>query len=133
MTTEAAEKQYLDDHLARTNGQPNAIFNPHDKPVATLPVIYGFNNGGSPVWLSGCLLADDGEVLGGHICSAEGYMPHDLGIIEGARPDRHAMFQEHYPDGYRMEFVPGSEVMTHPGLDAAYRRNQEKANANIKA
>lgn len=103
-----------------------AVYNPHEKPEAELPVIYGFNNGGSPGWFSGVLIAEDGEVLGGHICSGEGFMYGDLGILEGHRPDRHATFREKYPDGYRMDFVPSSEVMTHAGLSAACDANQKR-------
>lgn len=96
-----------------------AVFNPHGKPVETLPVIYGFNNGGSPGWFSGCLLAEDGTHLGGHICSHELYMPGDLGVIEGRRADRHETFRAHYPDGYRMDFVGYADVHQHSGLKAA--------------
>lgn len=127
MTTPAAARLYEAQHLLEMEGRRIAFFNPHDKPIDELPVIYGFNNGGNPGWYSACLLAEDGEGLGGHVCSSEGYMPHDLGILEGTRPDRHERFREHYPDGYRMEFVPGDQVMTHPGLEAAYQRNQAKA------
>lgn len=126
MTTLEAERRYLAEHMSQWGERGYAVFNPHSKPVEELPVIYGFNNGGSPGWYSGCLLAADGEGLGGHICSAEGYMLHDLGIFEGARPDRHATFQEHYPDGYRMDFVPSAEVMKHPGLEAAYQAHMAK-------
>lgn len=125
MTTKAAEALYLAQHLAEWVGKGYAVHNPHDKPLAELPVIYGFNNGGSPGWYSAVLLAEDGTHLGGHICSSEGYMPHDLGVLEGARPDRHETFQAHYPDGYRMDFVPHSEVPTHDGLGKAFQRNQE--------
>lgn len=113
--------------MPKWTGKPYAVFNPHDRPVDTLPVIYGFNNGGSPGWYSGCLLAEDGTGMGGHVCSSEGFMYGDLGIIEGSRPDRHEYFRQHYPEGYRMDFVPEEEVRTHPGLAAAYQRNQEKA------
>lgn len=127
MTTPAAARAYLAQHQAEWNGRPTAVFNPHGKPVDELPVIYGFNNGGSRYWRHGQLLAEDGTALGGHACSDEGYMPHDLGILEGSRPDRHEHFRAHYPDGYRMVFVPRSEADTHPGLEAAYQRNQELA------
>ena len=90
-------------------------------------MIYGFNNGGSPGWFSGVLFAEDGTPLGGHICSHEGYMRGDLGIIEGYRPDRHEAFRQHYPDGYRMEFVSYGDVLSHPGLSAAI----EKARAKV--
>ena len=89
-----------------------------------LPVIYGYNNGGPLGGLEGVLLAEDGTYLGGHLCSDEGYMPHDLGVEEGSRPDRHETFRKHYPNGYRMEFVPYEQVGKHPGLEAAYAKNQ---------
>ena len=127
MTTPAAARLYEVQHLLEWEGRPVAIFNPHNKPIAELPVIYGFNNGGSPGWMSAVLLAEDGTGLGGHTCSSEAYMPHDLGVLEGARPDRHETFRQHYPDGYRMEFIGSDQVMTHPGLDAAVKRNQERA------
>lgn len=109
------------------------VFNPHDRPEHTLPVIYGFNNGGSPGWYSGLLLAEDGSMLGGHVCSAEGFMYGDLGIVRGWRDDRHELFRKHYPDGYRMDFVPASDVMTHPGLEAAYQKNQAMAKAEASS
>jgi hypothetical protein len=112
---------------------PFAIYNPHNKPVEELPVIYGFNNGGSQDWWHGCLIAEDGTGMGGHVCSNEGFMYGDLGILEGSRPDRHEGFRKHYPDGYRMDFVRGAEVMTHPGLNAAYEKNQALASADTNA
>lgn len=129
MTTEAAARLYEAQHNQQMEGKGYAVFNPHNKPVSELPIIYGFNNGGSPGWYSACLIAEDGEGLGGHVCSSEGYMLHDLGILEGTRSDRHEGFQKHYPDGYRMDFIPASDVLTHPGLEAAYQRNQEKGRA----
>lgn len=129
MTTEAAASKYLAEHLSKWGDRGYAVYNPHGKPLEELPVIYGFNNGGSPNWLNGVLLAEDGACLGGHICSHESYMPHDLGVIDGSRPDRHAMFREHYPDGYRMDFVPAAQVQTHSGLNAAYELNQRAKEA----
>jgi hypothetical protein len=130
MTTKAAEAQYLAEHNYRYAGRSYAVYNPHNKPVEELPVIYGFNNGGSYSMLSACLLAEDGTGLGGHCCSDEGYMYADLGILEGTRPDRHEGFQKHYPDGYRMDFVGADDVLTHEGLTAAYKKNQEKGPVN---
>jgi hypothetical protein len=126
MTTKAAAAHYERQHVAEMHGKPFAVFNPHNKPVVELPVIYGWNNGGHEGWYSACLIAEDGTGMGGHICSSDGYIPHDLGLLEGTRPDRHEKFQEHYPDGYRMQLVPRDEVMTHPGLSAAYELNQAK-------
>lgn len=104
-----------------------AVFNPNARPVEELPVIYGFNNGGSPGWFSTVLIAEDGTGLGGHLCSHEGFMYGDLGIIEGSRPDRHKTFREHYPDGYRMDFVPYDEVRGHEALNAAFKLNERMA------
>lgn len=103
-----------------------AVFNPHNKPVEELPFIYGFNNGGSPGWYHACLLAADGTGLGSHLCSDEGFMLGDLGILEGYRADRHETFREHYPDGYRMEFVSYSDVPGHAELQAAFKLAEAK-------
>ncbi len=92
-------------------------------------MIYGFNNGGNVGFLDATLLAEDGTFLGGHICSYEFYMPGDLGILEGSRPDRHETFKKHYPAGYRMDFVPYDEVRAHSGLMAAI----EKAAARTRS
>lgn len=107
----------------------NAIHNPHGKPVDALPIIYGFNNGGRTGWLEGALLAADGTLLGGHVCSSEGFMPCDLGVLDGSRPDRHETFRKHYPDGYRMEFVGYEAVRGCAGLMEAIERSNALAKA----
>lgn len=122
MTTKEAEAAYLIQHLVEWGGKGYASYNPHNRPLEELPVIWGFNNGGSPGWYHATLLSDDGEFLGGHVCSHEGYMPHDLGIVEGSRPDRHETFREHYPDGYRMDFVKHDD----PAIATAYAKHQAK-------
>lgn len=127
MTTPAAANFYLAKHLLEHEERPNTVYNPHNKPIESLPVIFGFNNGGSAGWYLAVLLAEDGTGLGGHICSHEGYMRHDLGILEGSRLDRHENFRKHYPDGYRMAFVSADEVETCKPLLDAYELNQKKA------
>jgi hypothetical protein len=127
MTTKAAEALYEAQHVHAHEGKGYAMYNPHNKMPHELPTIYGFNNGGDHHFLSAVLLAEDGTGLGGHGCSSEAYMRADLGILEGTRPDRHESFKEHYPDGYKMDFVPMDDVKTHKGLTAAYELNQEKA------
>jgi len=125
MTTKEAQALYEQEHLLEWGGAKGliAIYNPVNKPVEELPVIYGFNNGGSPGFCYGILIAEDGIELGGHVCSSEVYMPHDLGILEGARPDRHEIFRSHYPDGYRMEFVSYKDVLKHEKLKQAIDRS----------
>ncbi len=127
MTTAAAAEQYLAAHNASWGDRGWAVYNPKSLDVADLPTIFGFNNGGGRGMLSAVLLAEDGTHLGAHCCSDEGYMSHDLGIIEGSRPDRHETFREHYPDGYKMEFISAAHTKTHEGLEAAYQRNQAAA------
>lgn len=107
-----------------------AVHNPKNVSEDQLPAIYGFNNGGSPGWYTAVLVADSGHCLGSHLCSEEYFVPRDLGCYEGYRPDRHAVFREHYPDGYRMVYVPRDQVQTHEGLDLACRRNQALGEAS---
>lgn len=124
MTTAAAAKLYLAQHEHEMEGRGWAVFNPEDLVINDLPIIYGYNNGGCGGMLSAVLLAEDGTGLGGHCCSSEGYMPHDLGVLEGSRPDMHETFRSHYPRGYRLVFVPAAEVLAHDGLRLAHERNE---------
>ena len=91
------------------------------------PKIYCFSNvhGGreGPAYA----MAEDGTVLGLHICSNEACIPHDLGVNEGARRDRHKTYAEHYQDGYEMEFIRASDVKNHEGLSHAFELNREMA------
>ena len=122
MTTPAAAEKYLAQHQHELQGRKVAVHNPHNKLVDELPVIFGFNNGGSPGGLAAVLMAEDGTYLGGHCCSHEGYMLHDLGILEGTRSDLHETFREHYPDGYRMRFVGYSDLKDCAPLNAALEK-----------
>ena len=137
MTTEAAARLYEAQHLREWGGKGWAFFNPKDMPMNELPVIYGFNNGGSPGFMSACLIAEDGTDLGGHLCSSEDYMPHDLGVLEGARADRHEGFRAHHPNGYRMVFVSYSDIPGNAGLQKAIKialaQDEAKANARLIA
>lgn len=129
MTTKEAAAHYEAEHVARYNNRPVAMYNPHDKPVSELPIIYGHNNtksdDGTSYFLNGRIIAEDGTYLGGHACSSEAYMLNDLGILEGCRLDRHESFRAHYPNGYRMEFVSWRDVAAHEGLLLAYAANDE--------
>lgn len=130
MTTPQAAAYYLADHLKEWAGKGYAIYNPHNKPIEELPVIYGFNNGGTSDFggmYDAVAMAEDGAFLGNHCCSNEFYMPHDLGILEGSRPDRHEKaYQVHYPDGYRMEFISHADVPSCTGLLKALELNEKQ-------
>lgn len=89
-----------------------------------LPKIFCFNNGGSIGFMSAIAIAEDGNVLGSHLCSSEGWMPIDLGVVEGTRKDRHEnQYSKHYPDGYEMEWVPTSAIEKHEALKKAFDAN----------
>lgn len=127
MTTPQAAAKYLAEHLKEWVGKGYAVYNPHNKPIEELPIIYGFNNGGNLNFLSAVAMAEDGTCLGGHICSDESYMPHDLGILEGSRPDRHEKaYRVHYPDGYRMDFIGHADVPSCEGLLKALELDQKQ-------
>lgn len=72
-------------------------------------------------------IAEDGTVLGSHWCSSEIYVPMDLGVEPGYRPDRHETYAKHYPDGYEMEFVRAADIDNHQGLQEAFRRNKAQS------
>ena len=126
MTTPAAAALYLAQNNLEMEGRKVAVFNPESRDLDQLPVIFGFNNGGSRGFLEGVLVSEDGTFLGSHACSDEAYMYHDLGILKGTRPDRHDKFQEHYPGGYRMEFVPYEVLKDHTGVNKALALLDEK-------
>ena len=126
MTTPAAGRLYEAQHVYRHEGRGWAVHNPQNKQLDELPVIYGFNNGGSPGWMSAALIAEDGTQLGGHTCSSEAYMPADLGVLEETRSDRHETFRKHYPDGYRMEFVGDDEFENHKEFQDALKLAEKK-------
>lgn len=94
--------------------------------------IYCFSNvvgGGDGIAYA---MGDDGVVLGSHWCSSEYYVPEDLGVTEGCRPDRHETYKKHFPDGYEMEFVRARDIKTHEELNKAFELNQKLAEeANI--
>jgi hypothetical protein len=97
-----------------------------------LPKIYAFMNnktGGEGVAYA---MAEDGAVLGSHMCSSEGWVSNDLGVHAGSRPDRHEDYAKHYPEGYEMEFVQARAVPGHAGLQEAFRLNSLLAEAASK-
>ena len=92
--------------------------------------IYCFSNvkdGGDGIAYA---MADDGNVLGSHWCSHEGYVPQDLGVIDGSRPDRHEDYKKHFPNGYEMEFIKSNKIESHKGLQKAFKLNQKLAEKN---
>ena len=94
--------------------------------MTDVPKIFVFSNtrrGGEGICYA---MAEDGTVLGSHLCSHEVYARHDLGVIAGSRKDRHVDYAKHYPDGYEMEFVYAKDVLSHKGLMRAFELNQKQ-------
>lgn len=96
--------------------------------------LYLFNNGTAFKGWNNCYsMADDGTVLGNHICSHDIYMMGDL----HNRADRLETIKKHFGDEpYEVEVIASDDVRTHAGLAEAYRLNQlagEKANQYEKA
>jgi hypothetical protein len=98
-----------------------AVYNPCGVAVEALPFIYGaaLNHYPHSGDVGAYAIAEDGTKLGSHLCSSDYYVPGDLGMIDGARPDRHETYRAHYPAGYRCEFVPMRSVERHEGLQRA--------------
>lgn len=99
-----------------SDGGEFGAMEPRSEP--TIYVFSGMRDGGDGICYA---MAEDGTVLGSHWCSSEGRAVHDLGVQEGARPDRHETYAKHYPAGYKMEFVPAREIECHAGLQRAMR------------
>ena len=93
-----------------------------------LPRIYVLCNSCSEDWHEAMALAEDGTYLAGHVCSSHGFIPHDMGIDpNGWKRD---IYAQHYPDGFEVEWVESPRQ--HAGLMEAYRKNQEKREAQEK-
>lgn len=84
--------------------------------------IFVFCNSCSPGWHSAIALAEDGTALAGHICSAHGWIPHDMGLTSDWK---HEVYKKHYPEGWGLVLVePVDDPLKHPGAAAAIARNQ---------
>ena len=70
------------------------------------PKIYLFVNGTMGSDLVCVAIAEDGVVLGSHVCSAYGYMRHDL----HNSPRGRERCEQHYPHGYEVVMVPEGDA-----------------------
>jgi hypothetical protein len=80
------------------------------------------NEGEGTDWQVVMAVAEDGCFLASHVSSSETWARHDIGLTSDWKHDR---YQEHYPDGYELEWVENAK--THEGLQAAYVLNQQQA------
>jgi hypothetical protein len=116
-------------HGEFTTPQPNThTFSPTNADPTTLPRIFCFANGASGMGWHGVIIAEDGEILGGHCSSNEMWLRHDLGIGEGSfYKSRREDFARKYPAGYVAEWVSYADAKHHPGLQAAFTARGERA------
>lgn len=99
--------------------------------------IYVFLNGKSSLGEYYCAIAEDGEVVAGHVCSSVLFMDHDMGFTSNWQHDK---YDAHFGKGnWELEFV--DNIATHAGYQAALAANRriyreqveperEKPNAN---
>ena len=103
------------------------------------PVIYltCFPTGGGSGWVCGSTvggdviahaLAEDGTGLGSHLSSSVGFAKHDIGLTSDWH---HEDYREHYPSGYRVEWVEDPD--THEGWRAAFALNQQQARQAVES
>lgn len=90
--------------------------------------IFIFINSNRPGWVIPLALAEDGYCLANHCCSHECFVKHDMGI---GSDWKHEIYKEHYPDGYELEYVEEKDIKTHPGIQTAFKLNQEIKNAKL--
>jgi hypothetical protein len=89
---------------------------------SALPAIYLFSNSrdGDGVAYA---MAEDGTVLGSHLCSHWGFMRHDL----HDRGDRKVACEAHYPNGYRLVVLMNSGEVPPPEVIERNRLQGEAA------
>lgn len=86
--------------------------------------IYGFNGGGEPNYYIAVAMDSEGAVVASHLCSAESFMPFDLGMSKGATR-KHDIYDAKYGAGnWETEFIPSSQHATHEGLQKAIELNK---------
>ena len=76
---------------------PTFTSEPIETDDESLPAIYLWSNSRDGDGIA-YAMAEDGHVIGSHLCSHWGYMKHDL----HDRPDRKERCENYYPDGYRL-------------------------------
>lgn len=86
--------------------------------------VNGSTRGGD---VMGYALAEDGTGLASHLSSNEDFSKHDIGLTSNWH---HEAYEEHYPDGFELEWVDDPE--NHELFNAAYELNKQKAQATAQ-
>lgn len=99
----------------------------------TRPRIYCWINAGKGTdCVVSMAMAEDGTLLTSHVSSSDGFAKGDCGYLDTPMGQRkRKLFDAHYPDGWEVEWV--DDARNHPGLDAAYERNQQMAREAVSS
>ncbi|TXH52572.1 MAG: hypothetical protein E6Q97_15625 [Desulfurellales bacterium] len=93
------------------------------------PKIYVFVNSGFRTNnLSVYAMAEDGEILAGHVCSHVGFIPGDMGLNSN---NKHEFYMGKYPDGFELKYLNELEAMTDPGFREAIKKNVARGPDNV--
>jgi len=69
----------------------------------------------------GFALAEDGTCLTSHYSSNESFSKHDIGLTSNWK---HEIYEEHYPDGFELEWIEESKYSEHTGFLKAFENNK---------
>ena len=81
-------------------------------------IVHGSTVGGDVV---GFALAEDGNLLATHCSSSPDFSKHDMGLTSDWKHDD---YNEHYPDGYEVEWIDEPNLDNHAGFQDAFAKNQ---------
>lgn len=94
--------------------------------------IYVWCNSCSPQWHSAIAMCECGAVVGSHVCSDHYFIGGDMGVDgdkdwSNKRSNQYEphMIEAHGGSKYVVEYVESADVAAHPGIEAAYQKNQE--------
>lgn len=115
-----------------------AMLTPPDEenPTSRKRKIYVFVNSRSGLGLAVVALSEDGYFLAQHVSSSEGWAKHDMGLNGSSW--KHSRYNAHFGFGnWELEWIPESEILGHPGVEAAYgihtNHNPEAYDSHMKA
>lgn len=98
------------------------------------PRIYCFSDSPGDFDCIARAMAEDGTILVTVRCSHPEYIYRDLGLRYGfMRPDLHAIYAAHYPQGYELELVSWSAAVRHDGFKAAMKLSNQKSQKLVEA
>ena len=81
-------------------------------------IVRGSTPGGD---VMGYALAEDGTILTSHYSSNESFSKHDMGLTSDWK---HEIYEEHYPNGFELEWIEESNCDEHIGFQKAFAKNK---------